>query len=458
MEEGELLQIADKDGLGLGRIMIAEGRAPDQLKPILLENLCDLAKGHQVLGLGLLKGLQLHSNGPPKVLRPSLTVRILLGDLSKDLPRSAKHHARLAQKERVDELTIHAGSDEHSCAHAGQVAHKRPKGLLGLAGIVHRHLARDDIKLCQPHKLLEILGRRRFPLVHHLEIAVVLLQEGLGHVRLDKEGGRHRALGHLLQVAHARSLTGSLNVPPAEVNSYNLAGLGLAPLVEIVGPSHTQFQQGIPLPHGSAVELLLDAVVKPHQIGHDAIPRLESIAVVELILEGIVGRTGRHRPQHGLRDRHVHVRPDVLGHMDVVSILSQTQHTVLVGLVVASPHDHPAPRVDVPGTLDDRIGLHPNPVDVLGSSCASNRNLNLVRIRSLGRGRLEGRGHTIPRLGLNPQLRGHHDGTVLARQRLAGVDDVRARRASHKQRALAGADPQGRVVGFGRSKGHQEVN
>ena len=458
MEEGELLKVPCQHGLRLRGVVVAEQRGADQVKPILLENLRDLAKGHQILSLGLLKGLQLDSDGPPKVLRPTLSVGILLGHLAKHLAWRTEHIPRLAEEERVDGHPIHTRSEEDPLAHASQVPHKRAEGLLGRTGIVHRHLARDDIELGEACERLEILRRGGLALVQNPHVAIVLLKERLGHVSLDKEGGWQLALGHLLQVADTGSLTGALNVALGQVEPNHLARLRLAPLVEVIRPSHGQLQQGISLGDRGAVQLLLDAIVEAHHIHHGAAAGLQTVPIVELVFKGIVGRARDHGAQHRLRDGHVNVRPDVLGHMDIISKLRLSQSTVPVRLVVARAQDRPPPLGHIADALNDGIGLHPRAMNVLGEARATDGNVNHKRIRRLGGGRLEGRRGAVPGFGQHAQFRRNLGLTVFPREGLAGVDNVRAWRATHKERPLAGALSQHGVKGVGLGEGDQEVN
>ena len=131
----------------------------------------------------------------------------------------------------------------------------------------------------------------------------------------------------------------------------------------------------------------------------DPITRPEIIAIVEIILERVVGRRRYTGYQHLLRDRDVNVRPDRVGRSDVVAKLGLVQHAVLVGLVVARAQNRPPTRVDIAHTLDDRIVLHPLATAIHRNTLGIQRNHDIVRLGIARHRGLEHPRHTITRLG-----------------------------------------------------------
>ena len=131
----------------------------------------------------------------------------------------------------------------------------------------------------------------------------------------------------------------------------------------------------------------------------DPITCVEVVAVVQIILHRIIGRNRGHIANHLLGDRNVDVGPDRVGHLDVVAEVRLAQNTVLVGLVVARPHDHPAALVRVVRALDDGVVLDAVPIGVNRNTPIVEGNVDHTGIRRLGDAGLEGRGNAVTVLG-----------------------------------------------------------
>ena len=160
---------------------------------------------------------------------------------------------------------------------------------------------------------------------------------------------------------------------------------------------------------------------------------------------------------HILRDGHVDVGPDGLSHRNVITKLRLTQHAVLVGLVVAGPQNCPVRRLRVVGALHNRIVLN-SVSHLVHRHALLQSQRNDVRIRLAGHGRLEGRRSTVARLGNALEVGRHHGRCVLARQRLAGIQNVGAAVAGHIQSALEHVGLQHRIVALAWLVAKQEVN
>ena len=98
---------------------------------------------------------------------------------------------------------------------------------------------------------------------------------------------------------------------------------------------------------------------------------IEVVAVVEIVLHRIVRRNRGHITNHLLGDGNVDVRPDRVRDLDVVAEVRLTQDPILVGLIVASPHDDPPALVCVVRALDDGVVLDAIPIRI-------NRNTPIV--------------------------------------------------------------------------------
>ena len=146
MQEREVLVILLKREPSLVGIGIPKHRRLNKVVAVLLQDLRDLPPGHQVFLHRALKALQLHRDLLPELLRPALTVRIVLPDLAPDRLRAPEQMTCRAQQQTVDRLTVHAGAEEQSRPVCRQIAHKGPERLLAATRIVNRELARDGVE------------------------------------------------------------------------------------------------------------------------------------------------------------------------------------------------------------------------------------------------------------------------------------------------------------------------
>ena len=159
---------------------------------------------------------------------------------------------------------------------------------------------------------------------------------------------------------------------------------------------HRQLQQRVSRNHVGPILLLLDTVVEPVYVLENTIARIHIVAVVQIVLERIVGRTADQGLQHHLRDRDVDRRPDRVGHIDVIAILRLPQNAVAIRLVVPRAHHRPFPLVRVVGTLHNRVIIHLLPSRIHWDILVVERNLDDVGIRIPRRSRLEHRRNTAP--------------------------------------------------------------
>ena len=153
-------------------------------------------------------------------------------------------------------------------------------------------------------------------------------------------------------------MAGCIQVALVEIQAHNTGRLGVDPLLEIARTAHCEFQKGTSREHTLLVEAVLDAIVKPVDVLQDAITRVQVVAIVELVLEGIIGRIAGEMRQHDLSHRHVNARPDVVCNRSVITVLSLLEYAILVGLVLARAHDAPTHGFRVLAALDDRVVLH----------------------------------------------------------------------------------------------------
>ena len=189
----------------------------------------------------------------------------------------------------------------------------------------------------------------------------------------------------------------------------------------------------------------------------NAVASIQIVAVVQVVLCKVVHCLGCRVANHVLRDGHVDVGPDGLGHRNVVTKLRLTQHTILVGLVVTGSQDGPVRRLRVVGALHDRIVL--NAVShLVHRHTLLQLQGNDVRIGLAGHGRLDRRRSTVARLGNALEVGRHHRRCVLTRQCLAGIQNVGAAVAGHIQSTLEHVRLQHRIVALAWLVAKQEVN
>ena len=160
---------------------------------------------------------------------------------------------------------------------------------------------------------------------------------------------------------------------------------------------------------------------------------------------------------HVLRDGHVDVGPDGLGHCNVVAKLRLTEYAVLVGLVVARPQDCPMVCCRVVRALHNRIVLNAVACLVHGHALLQLQS-NDVRVGLARHSGLERRWSTVAGLGDALKVGRHRRWRVLARQCLAGVQNVGAAIARDVQRTLEHVRLEHRVVALARLVAEQEVN
>ena len=189
---------------------------------------------------------------------------------------------------------------------------------------------------------------------------------------------------------------------------------------------------------------------------HRTIARLQGIVVVECILGEVIHRGCGDLPKHLLRDRHVNVCPDVLSRPDVVSKLSFPLDAKLIGLVIARPENGPAVRDGIARAFNDGRILHSLAFHVHRNSLVVQRNENLRRLRSSRHRRLKGSWH--PLSGIVLDLQRNVWGCILARQCLAGIENVSPRVSCDIECALANGLVQNRVVRISRVKLDEEVD
>ena len=197
---------------------------------------------------------------------------------------------------------------------------------------------------------------------------------------------------------------------------------------------HRQLQQRVARNHVGPILLLLDTIVEPVYVLENTIPRIHIVAIIQIILERIIGRTADQRLQHHLRDRDVDRRPDRVGHIDVIAILRLAQNAVAIRLVVARAHHRPFPLVRVVGTLDNRVIIHLLPRRIHWDILLVERNLDDVGIGIPRRGRLEHRRNTASRICQLQELLREFRRDILTRQRLAWIQNVHAWRPPNIQR------------------------
>ena len=368
--------------------------------------------------------------------------------------------ALLSHQQGIDRSTVQAGSEEQTLAVGLQVIRKGREGLVGGARIVNSHLARHHVKLRVTRKVLEVRSGCRLRSGDNIRVLVVALKQRLGHVSADKQNRRNvlrRVRSLLLQVAHTRSLTRRGNAGHGGIHTHHQRRLGPLPLQQITCPAHGQLQQGITLLDRRAVEIILDPIVEPIDIPENAIARIQVVPVVQIVLKGRIRWRLHQVLQHVLCDRHVHIGPDRIGHRDVIAKLRLTQDAVLVGLVVAGPHDIPATEVGIVGTLNDRIVLHTISLGIHRNTCVVQRHVDHVSIRRPRNRRLERARHTVAGLAMDPLLRRQDRHHVLSRHGLARIHHI-ARRSRDIQRSLHDPLPNGRVKVLAVLQLDQEVN
>ena len=188
------------------------------------------------------------------------------------------------------------------------------------------------------------------------------------------------------------------------------------------------------------------------------IARPKIIAVIQVILKRIVWRVGRTRSQHLLRHRHVNVCPDAVRSRNIITKLRLVEHTILVGLIVASPQNPPAVIVHIANTLNDRIILHASTMRVNRHSLSIQRNHDVVSVRIARHRRLEDTRCAILRLRQHLQLRCHLRRHILTGHRLTGVDNVKSPRAPDIQLPLEHALLQHGIIRLAGTELHQKVN
>ena len=117
----------------------------------------------------------------------------------------------LAHQQTVDGCSIQTGSEEDTLTKLSEVLDKGLELLLRLAGIVNSELAGDRIKLLQVGEALEVRRGCRLQSSQDLGVAVLRVQQGLGHVALNEERRRQEVrwmLLLLLEVANTGTLPG----------------------------------------------------------------------------------------------------------------------------------------------------------------------------------------------------------------------------------------------------------
>ena len=166
------------------------------------------------------------------------------------------------------------------------------------------------------------------------------------------------------------------------------------------------------------------------------VARSEVIAIIQIVLERIVGRIRHACCQHLFCDRHVNVRPDRVRSCDVITELRLVEDAVLIRLVVTSAENRPAVMFYIANTLDDCIVLHTLSSTVDWHTLRIEGNHDVVRVGIARHRWLEHAGNTVASLCKNLEFRRQSRRLVFARHGFAWVDDVKSASATDIQLSL----------------------
>lgn len=435
MQETERLLLGAQTNLGLLAVELAEHFGVHEGESGFTQDLSDLVKRDQELLRGHLKALEQNANPHSELVLPALSILVLLRELAVDLATRTENLTLLTEKHGLYSLPIQAGSEEDV---SRDVLGKHTERVLRITCLVNGELATHSILILQSGELLEVGRRTRLFPAQDLEVGMIVLREGLRHVRGNEEDRRHlRALGALLQNTRTGSLTRRIQIAFVQVKSHHARRLGVDPLVEIPRTTHREFQESASGNHTLLVQAILDAIVESVHILENAVTRIQVVAVVEFILEGIIRRIAGEMREHGFRHRHVNARPDVVCNGSVIAVLSLLENSVFVGFVLACAHDLPAHVFRILAALNDRVVLHTFLLDVLHHTPGVDRNVHNLRVGLARRRRLEWAGHAITNLGETREIGRKLKRRLFTCKLLARIHEIRTSGARDLERALA---------------------
>lgn len=208
------------------------------------------------------------------------------------------------------------------------------------------------------------------------------------------------------------------------------------PLLEISGTSHCEFQKRASGKHTLLLQSILDAIMKSVHILQNSITRIQVVAVLEFVLEGIIRRLTDHVREHAFRHRNVNACPDVVRNHRVIAVLRGVEYTLLLGLVLTRTHDTPTQGLRVVAALNDCVVLHTLLFDILHDTACVHGNVNDLRINLARSRRLERTRNTIANLCKTCEIRRKFLGLVFAGHLLARIHEIRTGGARDVERAL----------------------
>ena len=166
--------------------------------------------------------------------------------------------------------------------------------------------------------------------------------------------------------------------------------------MQISTPPHRQLQQRISRNHIRRILSLFHPVVEgPHLV---PLPRSLVVTVIHIVLKCIIRRIRRDHLQHLFRDWDMNGCPNRVSHINIVTELSPTQHSVEIRLVVTCPHHRPRAGIYRIRALNDRIVLHLIPSNVHRNALVVQRAVDDVGVGKAGRRRLERRRNPCSRI------------------------------------------------------------